>query len=206
MPETSVPDFRKARFITSAPDISKMPPEKGVEIAIVGRSNSGKSSAINALCDQKNLAKTSKTPGRTQLINLFQIEEGKTLIDLPGYGYAAVPESMKKKWQQSMTDYLQQRRCLRGLVITMDIRTPLRDHDRLLVDWSIAANLPALILLTKCDKLGASVRRETAAEVRLQLSEFGSNFTIIPFSALKKIGIDETRAVLSRWFEEMPAL
>ena len=145
----AVLDFRKTKFVTSVPDISKLPEDLGAEIAIIGRSNSGKSSSINAICDQKNLAKTSRTPGRTRLINLFSVADKRYLVDLPGYGYAQVPENMKRQWQKSMTDYLQQRKCLCGLVVTMDIRTPLRDHDRMIIDWSIASNLPALILLTK---------------------------------------------------------
>ena len=105
----NVLDFRKTKFVTSAPDITKLPEDMGAEIAIIGRSNSGKSSSINAICDQKNLAKTSRTPGRTRLINLFKVEEGKFIVDLPGYGYAQVPENMKRQWQKAMTDYLQQR-------------------------------------------------------------------------------------------------
>ena len=196
----NVLDFRKTKFVTSAPDITKLPDDMGAEIAIIGRSNSGKSSSINAICDQKNLAKTSRTPGRTRLINLFKVDEGKFIVDLPGYGYAQVPENMKRQWQKAMTDYLQQRKCLCGLVVTMDIRTPLRDHDRMIIDWSIAANLPCLILLTKADKFGFNKRKEMVGEVRTQLSEFGGNFTIIAFSALKKIGVDEVRNVLKNWF------
>ena len=198
--KSKVIDFRRTTFVTSAPDISKLPNDVGAEIAIIGRSNSGKSSSINAICDQKTLAKTSRTPGRTRLINLFKVNEGKYLVDLPGYGYAQVPEQMKRQWQKAMTDYLQQRKCLCGLVVTMDIRTPLRDHDRMIIDWSIAANLPCLILLTKADKFGVNKRKEMVGEVKTQLSEFGGNFTLIAFSALRKIGIDETRNVLKNWF------
>lgn len=198
--KSKVIDFRRTTFVTSAPDISKLPNDVGAEIAIIGRSNSGKSSSINAICDQKTLAKTSRTPGRTRLINLFKVNEGIYLVDLPGYGYAQVPEQMKRQWQKAMTDYLQQRKCLCGLVVTMDIRTPLRDHDRMIIDWSIAANLPCLILLTKADKFGVNKRKEMVGEVKTQLSEFGGNFTIIAFSALSKIGIDETRNVLKNWF------
>ena len=198
--KSKVIDVRRTTFVTSAPDISKLPNDVGAEIAIIGRSNSGKSSSINAICDQKTLAKTSRTPGRTRLINLFKVNEGKYLVDLPGYGYAQVPEQMKRQWQKAMTDYLQQRKCLCGLVVTMDIRTPLRDHDRMIIDWSIAANLPCLILLTKADKFGVNKRKEMVGEVKTQLSEFGGNFTIIAFSALSKIGIDETRNVLKNWF------
>lgn len=196
-------DFRKTRFITSAPDLRHLPPDEGVEIAFAGRSNSGKSSALNAICDQTHLAKTSRTPGRTRLINLFETAPGCSLVDLPGYGYAAVPESMKRAWQKSLSEYLQQRRALRGIVVTMDIRHPLKDHDRLIIDWSLGANLPALILLTKADKLGPTARREAAGKVRHLLSEFGGTFTVIPFSALRKIGLDETRAVLRSWFSTL---
>ena len=193
-------DFRKTRFITSAPDIKHLPKDLGVEIAFAGRSNSGKSSAINAICDQKHLAKTSRTPGRTRLINLFQVAPGRTLVDLPGYGYAAVSRSMKSEWQKSMSEYLQKRQALRGLVVTMDIRHPLKDHDRLVIDWSIAANIPALILLTKADKLGVNRRKEAVGEVKHLLSEFGGNFTVVAFSAWEKIGLDEIHSILNNWF------
>lgn len=196
-------DFRQTRFITSAPDISHLPADLGAEIAFAGRSNSGKSSALNAICDQNHLAKTSRTPGRTRLINLFRVRNGMSLVDLPGYGYAAVPDSMKRQWQRSMSEYLQKRQALRGIVVTMDIRHPLKDHDRLIIDWSLAANLPALILLTKADKLGVNQRREAVGEVQHLLSEFGGNFTVIAFSAWKKIGLEEVRGVLSNWFLTM---
>jgi GTP-binding protein len=199
-------DFRKTHFVTSAAKLSQLPEDIGSEIAFIGRSNSGKSSSLNAICDQKTLAKTSRTPGRTRLINLFEVAPGKTLVDLPGYGYAAVPETMKKQWQDSLTQYLQKRKALRGIVITMDIRTPLRDHDRLIIDWSVAANLQALILLTKADKFGINKRREVMGELKVQLSEFGGNFTVIPFSALRKIGVPEARTVLNRWFSMFPDL
>ncbi len=198
--QKDVLDFRKTAFVTSAPDISKLPEDLGAEIAIVGRSNSGKSSSINTICDQKNLAKTSRTPGRTRLINLFKIQDRKYLVDLPGYGYAKVPESMKRQWQHAMSEYLQERKSLIGLIVTMDIRNPLKDHDRMIIDWSIAANLPALILLTKADKLGVNKRKEAVGEVRTQLSEFGGNFKIIAFSSTAKIGVDETRSLLNSWF------
>ncbi len=193
--------FRNTKFVTSSPDIARLPNNTGAEIAFIGRSNSGKSSSLNAICDQKNLAKTSRTPGRTQLINLFKITDDRHLVDLPGYGYAAVPENMKRQWQHNMTNYLRQRRELTGLVLTMDIRTPLKDHDRLIIDWTIAAQIPLLILLTKCDKLGVNARKEAVGEVRSLLSEFAGTFTIIAFSALKKIGVEEARQVIKSWFE-----
>ncbi len=193
--------FRNTCFITSSPDIRSLPSDTKAEIAFIGRSNSGKSSSLNAICDQKNLAKTSRTPGRTQLINLFKICAGRFLVDLPGYGYAAVPENMKRQWQRNMTDYLRQRRELTGLVLTMDIRTPLRDHDRMIIDWTINAQIPLLILLTKADKIGTKARSEAVGEVKTQLTEFKGTFNIIAFSSLKKIGVDETRKLLTSWFD-----
>lgn len=195
-------NFRKTHFITSAPDLSFLPQDQGIEIAFAGRSNAGKSSAINAICDQSNLTKTSKTPGRTRMINLFEVEPGYYLVDLPGYGYAQVPESVKKQWQKSMTDYLQKRMSLRAIVIAMDIRHPLKDHDRLILSWSMVSNLSALILLTKADKLSASARTNAVQQLKLMLSEFGENFTIIPFSAWKNFGVQECRDVLNSWFNQ----
>ncbi len=195
----SILDFRKTKFVTSAPDISKLPQDLGAEIAIVGRSNSGKSSAINAICDNKNLAKTSQTPGRTRLINIFEICKERYLVDLPGYGYAKVSENIKKQWQNAMSEYLQQRKSLVGLVLTMDIRNPLKDHDRILINWSLASNLPVLILLTKADKFGINKCREIMGDIRLRLSEYGSNFDIIAFSAVKKTGVSEARVILDKW-------
>ena len=195
-------DYRKTRFLTSSPDLARLPKDLGIEIAFAGRSNAGKSSALNTICDQSNLAKTSKTPGRTRLINLFQVLKDFTLVDLPGYGYAKVSDSMKREWQKSMSEYLQKRMALRGLVVVMDIRHPLKDHDRLIIDWSIAANLPCLLLLTKCDKIGINKSKEIIGQLKYQLSEFGGNFTLIAFSSLKKIGVEETRQVLTSWYQQ----
>ena len=195
-------DYRKTRFLTSSPDLARLPKDLGIEIAFAGRSNAGKSSALNTICDQSNLAKTSKTPGRTRLINLFQVLKDFTLVDLPGYGYAKVSDSMKREWQKSMSEYLQKRMALRGLVVVMDIRHPLKDHDRLIIDWSIAANLPCLLLLTKCDKIGINKSKEIIGELKYQLSEFGGNFTLIAFSSLKKIGVEGTRQVLTSWYQQ----
>ena len=195
-------DYRKTRFLTSSPDLARLPKDLGIEIAFAGRSNAGKSSALNTICDQSNLAKTSKTPGRTRLINLFQVLKDFTLVDLPGYGYAKVSDSMKREWQKSMSEYLQKRMALRGLVVVMDTRHPLKDHDRLIIDWSIAANLPCLLLLTKCDNIGINKSKEIIGELKYQLSEFGGNFTLIAFSSLKKIGVEETRQVLTSWYQQ----
>lgn len=193
-------DYRKTHFVLSAPDISHLPDnQSGVEVAFAGRSNSGKSSALNALCDNRRLAKTSNTPGRTRLINLFEVQQGFYLVDLPGYGYAKISDSIKRQWQKALSQYLQERVPLRGLVVTMDIRHPLQEHDRTILDWTLAANLPVMILLTKADKLSATQRAKAASEVEFALREFGGSFTVIPFSALRKFGINEARAVLTSW-------
>ena len=136
----------KATFTISAPDIRRLPADSGIEVAFAGRSNAGKSSALNTLTNQRSLARTSKTPGRTQLINIFEIAENKRLVDLPGYGFAKVPMEMKKKWQKALGEYLEKRECLKGLVILMDIRHPLKDLDMDLIKWAAEGELPVLAL------------------------------------------------------------
>lgn len=200
-------NYQKAHFIISAPDIRHLPPDTGIEIAFAGRSNAGKSSALNALTQQNGLARTSKTPGRTQLINLFQIEEGLRLVDLPGYGYAQVPEEMKRKWQRSLGEYLQKRECLKGVVILMDIRHPLKDLDMQMIDWAVESELPTLVLLTKADKLASGARKQQLMSVRDALASKVGDIRIEYFSSLKKIGIDKLRNTLNEWYsgkEEAP--
>lgn len=200
-------NFRKVHFVTSAPDIRHLPNDGGIEVAFAGRSNAGKSSALNALTDQKNLARTSKTPGRTQLINLFELEPGKRLVDLPGYGYAQVPEEMKRKWQESLSEYLQKRTSLKGLVLLMDIRHPLKDTDRQLLSWASANELPVLVLLTKADKFNTAPRKTIVQQVRRDTQEFGGNIRVEAFSSLKGIGIDLLASVLTEWYlQEDPDL
>lgn len=194
-------NFFKTHFITSAPNISKLPKDEGIEIAFVGRSNAGKSTALNAITNQKKLAKTSKTPGRTQLINLFEIEENRRIVDLPGYGFADVPLEIKKKWQQALTEYLQKRASLKALVVVMDIRHPLKDLDRQVITWAVMANLQVVILLTKADKLAVNARRKALNEVNTLLTEFGCHFNVIPFSGLNNLGVIETRELLSSLYE-----
>ncbi|MCR5085215.1 MAG: ribosome biogenesis GTP-binding protein YihA/YsxC [Succinivibrionaceae bacterium] len=196
-------DFRKTFFITSSANIRQMPADQGVEIAFAGRSNSGKSSAINAICDHRGLAKTSSTPGRTQLINQFEVAPGKRLIDLPGYGFAKVPEKVKRDWQKSMSEYLQQRQSLQGLVVTMDIRHPLKDLDRKVLDWAAAVRLRVLVLLTKADKIGTTAREKAVRETQEQLREYSDHFTALPFSALRGLNIDAARALLDRWYTDL---
>lgn len=190
-------------FVTSAPDIRHLPADTGIEVAFAGRSNAGKSSALNALTNQKNLARTSKTPGRTQLINLFQVAEGFRLVDLPGYGYAQVPEEMKKKWQQALAEYLQKRNSLKGLVLLMDIRHPMKDLDQSMIQWSVKTGISVLILLTKADKLSTSARKTQLNMVREAVNSMSSEMIQIEiFSSLKKFGIDKLRQKLDNWLNE----
>lgn len=193
-------NYHKTHFLTSAANITQLPQDSGIEIAFAGRSNAGKSTALNALTNQKNLARTSKTPGRTQLINLFEIEPEYKLVDLPGYGYAAVPEQMKLQWQKSLGEYLQKRECLQGLVVLMDIRHPLKDLDQQMIEWAVASELPVLLLLTKADKLSQSARSKQVKMVREAILHFQGNIQVEAFSALNKIGIDRLSSKLDEWF------
>ncbi|MBU3825746.1 MAG: ribosome biogenesis GTP-binding protein YihA/YsxC [Candidatus Oceanisphaera merdipullorum] len=194
--------FNSARFITSAPDITQMPADTGVEIAFAGRSNAGKSSALNTITQQKSLARISKTPGRTQLINVFELSPGKRLIDLPGYGYAKVPQEMKLKWQAALSVYLQKRDSLKGLVVLMDIRHPLKDIDVQLLQWASESNLPVLALLTKSDKLKPGQRNSEVLRVRQAVKEFGGDIRVESFSSLKGLGVDRAKEVLHAWLHE----
>ncbi|EJL6790188.1 MULTISPECIES: ribosome biogenesis GTP-binding protein YihA/YsxC [Vibrio] len=196
--------YQNTHFITSAPDIRHLPEDEGVEIAFAGRSNAGKSSALNRLTNQKSLAKTSKTPGRTQLINLFKVEEGCHIVDLPGYGFAQVPVEMKNKWQKSLGEYLQKRECLKGLVVLMDIRHPMKDLDQQMIFWAIDSHIPVQVLLTKADKLKSGARKQTLLKVRKQVETFGGDVSVDVFSSLKGLGVDQLRAKLDIWFA--PAL
>ena len=193
-------NYHKTHFLTSAPNIRAIPADEGIEIAFAGRSNAGKSTALNALTNQKTLARTSKTPGRTQLINLFEVENGCKLVDLPGYGYAAVPEQMKIQWQKSLGEYLQHRQCLAGLVVLMDIRHPLKDLDQQMIDWAVSAELPVLLLLTKADKLSQSARSKQVKMVREAILPFQGDIQVEAFSAQSKLGIDKLAGKLDGWF------
>ncbi|WP_047680779.1 MULTISPECIES: ribosome biogenesis GTP-binding protein YihA/YsxC [Xenorhabdus] len=195
-------NYHMTHFVTSAPDIRHLPQDVGIEVAFAGRSNAGKSSALNALTRQKSLARTSKTPGRTQLINLFEVEEGIRLVDLPGYGYAQVPEEMKLKWQRALGEYLQKRECLQGLVVLMDIRHPLKDLDRQMIEWAVVMQVPVMILLTKADKLASGARKSQLNKVRQELARLEGDIQIENFSVLKKIGIDKLEQKLNSWFSQ----
>ena len=193
--------YTKAKFLMSAPDIRHLKQDEGIEVAFAGRSNAGKSSALNTLTRQKNLARTSKTPGRTQLINIFELDETRRLVDLPGYGFAQVPIAMKKKWQASLGEYLLKRKSLRGLVVMMDIRHPFKDLDQDLIYWAVDAGLPVLALLTKADKLKSGKRKEAFMFARDAALAFNGDVTVQAFSSLSKIGVSEAAAVLDKWFE-----
>ena len=199
-----MPLLQKAKFLTSANHINELPEDDGIEIAFAGRSNAGKSSAINSLSRQNRLAYVSKQPGRTQLVNFFEIEERKYLVDLPGYGYAKVPESMRKHWQKTLPTYLQQRQSLVGLVIVMDIRNPLTALDINMLDWFAPRQKPIHVLLTKCDKLSKDKQNKTLFSVQKELENQWSTFyqtpcTVQLFSSLKKIGLEEADGVLETW-------
>ncbi|MCE9730903.1 YihA family ribosome biogenesis GTP-binding protein [Pectobacterium sp. IFB5596] len=192
------------RFIISAPDIRHLATDSGIEVAFAGRSNAGKSSALNTLTNQKNLARTSKTPGRTQLINLFQVADDVRLVDLPGYGYAEVPEQMKIKWQRALGEYLQKRNSLKGLVVLMDIRHPLKDLDQQMIQWAVDVELPVLVLLTKADKLASGARKTQLHMVREAVVPFMGDIQVEAFSSLKKLGVDKLRQKLDNWFSTLP--
>jgi len=195
--------YQNTHFITSAPDIRHLPADEGIEIAFAGRSNAGKSSSLNKLTNQKNLAKTSKTPGRTQLINLFKVTEGCHIVDLPGYGFAQVPLEMKKKWQQSLGEYLQKRTCLKGLVVLMDIRHPMKDLDQQLIVWAVECNIPVQVLLTKADQLKSGARKAQLLKVRQDALELGGDVKVDAFSSHNGIGVDVLRHKLDSWFAPM---
>lgn len=196
----SIINYRKAAFLTSAPNISKLPADAGYEVAFAGRSNAGKSSSLNTLTQQTGLARTSKTPGRTQLINVFSLPEpNRRLIDLPGYGFAKVPLAMKLKWQQSLSEYLEKRDCLKGLVVLMDIRHPMKDLDQDLIYWAVESGLPVLVLLTKADKLKGGRQKAELLKIREASLAFQGDVTVELFSSLKKQGIPQLSRKLDEW-------
>ncbi len=192
--------YRQARFLISAGK-AKQFPQDGCEVAFAGRSNAGKSSAINTLCDNKGLARTSKTPGRTRLVNFFELDEQRRLVDLPGYGFAKVPLAVKNEWQKLMTQYLSEQQALNGLVVIMDIRHPLNDYDWQMLEWCDHFQLPAHILLTKADKIKRGAQQHARLQTQKQLKDAGINASVQTFSALKKTGLDELVVMLNSWLE-----
>jgi GTP-binding protein len=192
--------YTQTKFLTSAPDIRHFQEDSGIEVAFAGRSNAGKSSALNKLTRQKGLARTSKTPGRTQLINVFELDEDRRLVDLPGYGYAKVPLAMKNKWQKALSEYLANRKSLRGLVVLMDIRHPFKDLDQQLIQWAVDSELPVLALLTKADKLKSGKRKAQLLMAREASLAFCGDITVNVFSSLSGIGLNDVESKLDEWF------
>jgi len=184
--------FNNAKFIGSYPSTEDLPVDQGSEIAFCGRSNCGKSSILNALTNNKKLAKTSKTPGRTQSINVFEIKSNSDfkIIDLPGYGYAKVSKKMRASWGQEIEKYLMTRQCLNALCIIMDIRHPFKEDDESLIDWCESKDLPMILLLNKADKLSKSQIAQTVLSATKELNKLSTEHFVIPVSATKKTGIN----------------
>jgi GTP-binding protein len=193
--------FNQATFVVSAANLAACPPDSRAEVAFAGRSNAGKSSAINAVTGQSRLARISKTPGRTQLINFFSLPQERYLVDLPGYGFAKVPLSVKKKWQDELEKYLRRRQALCGLILLSDIRHPLKEFDRQMIDWALQSELPLHVLLTKADKLKRGAAQNTLLAVQKELKAH-SSVSVQLFSSLKNEGVDAARNQLSTWLSD----
>nr|MBO2467342.1 YihA family ribosome biogenesis GTP-binding protein [Xanthomonadaceae bacterium] len=194
--------LEKARYLGAAHTPAQLPADGGHEVAFAGRSNAGKSSALNALTRQNTLARVSKTPGRTQQLVFFEVAPQRYLVDLPGYGYAKVPMEMKAHWQKFLDGYFRQRQALRGLVVVMDIRHPLKDYDRQMLDYAVARGLPAHVLLTKADKLGRGQQAQAVQAVRRELAAAGAGGVgVQAFSSQTRQGVDEACAVVAGWLE-----
>ncbi len=191
-------NFNSTQFVTSAATLKDCPPESLAEVAFAGRSNAGKSSAINAITGQTKLAKISKTPGRTQLINFFEVEPHHYLVDLPGYGFAKVPLAVKEKWQAELERYLRQREPLAGIVVLSDVRHPMKEFDQMMVNWAVQSELPVLLLLTKADKLKRGAAQNTLLKVRKSIEEF-SEVEVQLFSAMNRVGIEGAQKVIADW-------
>ncbi len=193
-------NFHQVSFLISAAQLHQLPEDLGSEVAFVGRSNVGKSSAINKITGQKQLAKTSKTPGRTQLINFFQVEDNKRLVDLPGYGYAKVAKSIQKRWQQTLDGYLKTRKSLKGLILLSDIRHPFKEFDLMMINWCKSSGLPLHILLTKADKLTRNHANRSLLEKKNELQNI-HNLSLQCFSSQSGVGCDELEMRLNSWLE-----
>ena len=194
--------FARASYLLAAHNFRQLPPDGGFEVAFAGRSNAGKSSALNALCQQNALARVSKTPGRTQQLVYFGLppHENKYLVDLPGYGYAKVPQELQAHWQAFLDGYFGSRDALRGLVVVMDVRHPLKEYDRQMLGYAMRRGLPAHVILTKADKLGRGAAGNTLQAVRMELQRsFADSVSVQLFSGESKQGVDELRAVVAGW-------
>ncbi|MCW0369954.1 ribosome biogenesis GTP-binding protein YihA/YsxC [Xanthomonas sacchari] len=192
--------LERAHYLLSAHNARQLPDDGGWEVAFAGRSNAGKSSALNALTRQNALARVSKTPGRTQQLVFFQVQPERYLVDLPGYGYAKVPQELQAHWQKFIDTYFRTREALRGLVVVMDIRHPLKDYDRQMLGYAAQRGLPAHALLTKADKLGRGQQGQVLQQVRKELtSAFGDTVSVQAFSGETRQGVDELRGIVGGW-------
>ncbi len=191
--------LRQASFRLSARNATHLPPDQGAEVAFAGRSNAGKSSALNTITGRKGLARVSKAPGRTRLINFFSIDAQHSLVDLPGYGYARVARSVRAEWDEMVGNYLHERRSLRGVVLIMDSRHPLTDYDEALLEFCAENALPVHVLLSKCDKLNRNDRVATLRTVRARLAKLGAGASAQLFSALSGEGVGEAQATVADW-------
>jgi GTP-binding protein len=188
----------RAEYRLAAHLPSQLPTDAGFEVAFAGRSNAGKSSALNTLCNQNSLARTSKTPGRTQQLVYFEVAPEKHLVDLPGYGYAKVPENLRVHWQEFINEFFHTRQALAGLIVVMDIRHPMREFDQGMLSYAFRRHMPAHILLTKADKIGRGEQTKTIREVKTQLAGTAS---VQLFSSETKLGVDEARGVVANWLQ-----
>jgi GTP-binding protein len=191
--------YHNIQFLLGAHELRQLPADEGIEIAFAGRSNAGKSSAINRITGRKALARTSKTPGRTREINLFEVEPGARIVDLPGYGYAKVSDKVRRHWQGTLSRYLQQRRSLSGLLLLMDVRHPLTEFDRGLLNWCAAVDMRVHVLLPKADKLSRGKGSAVLQKVRGDLTAGNPGCTVQLFSALKGTGVEQARALSLGW-------
>ena len=192
--------YRKAKFLLSCPSLKGCPDDNGYEVIFAGRSNAGKSSAINTLTEQKKLAKVSRTPGRTQHLVFFELDEQRRLVDLPGYGYAKVPDAVKQKWNQNMSEYFDNRNCLKGAILVMDCRHPLKPFDEMMLQWCVNNDVYTNILLTKSDKLKKGAASSTKLAVKNAVKDI-PNINVQLFSSLKKEGVSELCKYLDKIFE-----
>jgi GTP-binding protein len=185
--------YPQARFMLSAASTHQFPPDVGTEVAVAGRSNAGKSSAINSITHRTNLARSGNTPGLTQLVNFFELQEDQRLVDLPGYGFAKVPPKVQAQWHQLVGEYFATRNSLSGLLLIVDVRRGLKDGDRALLEWTVRRELPVHVLLTKSDKL---TRNEARKELAKVAGELGEGASVQLFSSLNKEGAEQARNVL----------
>jgi len=198
--------FQRVTFLKSAQKLADLTEDTGREIAFVGRSNAGKSSALNTIVGKSGLARASKTPGRTQQINFFSVSDHQRLVDLPGYGYAKVPKAMREHWHHTLGKYLETRQSLVGLCLIMDIRHPLKEQDWQMLSWAQHRNLAIHCLLTKADKLSRGAAQRAVMDVRGALTREGINASAQAFSATARIGVDEARALFGQWLTKSDKL